>query len=239
MRRSPSRAHRAPAAHAVALALAIAGPACSAGPAAQGGVGPVRSAPACETDRAVVVTDQASLASLASCASLAALTIRTGGALDTRALHALTSITGDLVIGPTVNVQEVTLSELRSVGGAIRVVANGVMQGLFLPRLEQTGRIEIDGNVALTTISLPRLTGVHGALRITDNASLELIDAPALIAIDEALVISRDPKLTMIEIDQLQRAQTVEIEAPGLAGDVLDRLRAAAAAPAAAAGPAP
>jgi hypothetical protein len=176
-----------------------------------------------------VLTSQATIAPLASCTSLARLTIRTGGTLDTKALRALTTITGDLVIGPTVNVQEVTLGELRGVDGAIRVVGNSLMQGVFLPRLERAGRIEIDGNVALTTISLPRLAEVHGALQITDNASLELVDAPALVAIDQGLVVARDPRLTTLDLEQLRRAQAVEIDEPGLAPEVVDRLRAVAA----------
>jgi hypothetical protein len=176
----------------------------------------------------VVLTRQANVDALARCPALGALTIRTGVALDTRALRALTAIAGDLVIGPTVSMQEVTLSELRSVDGALRVVGNGLLQGVFLSRLERAGRIEIDGNVALTTISLPRLAAVHGALQITDAASLELFDAPALVTVDGALVVAHAPRLTVLELDQLQRAESVEIDAPALAPDVVERLKAAA-----------
>jgi hypothetical protein len=105
------------------------------------------------------------------------------------------------------------------------------MQGLFLPRLERAGSIEIEGNVAVTTVSLPQLAAVHGAIRITDNASLELVDIPALVAIDQELVLSGVPKLTLVEAAQLQRAAAIQLDAPALPPDVADRLRAAGAAP--------
>jgi len=146
-------------------------------------------------------------------------------------LRALVTITGDLVIGPTVGVQDVTLGELRVVEGAIRVVGNGLMQGVFLPRLERAGRIDVEGNVALTTLSLPRLTAVRGALRITDNASLELVDIPALVSIDQELVLAGAPQLTLVEAAQLQRATAVRIDAPRLAAEVAERLRAIAGTP--------
>ncbi|HEX2688762.1 MAG TPA: hypothetical protein VHN14_19200 [Kofleriaceae bacterium] len=159
------------------------------------------------------------------------MTIRSGGALDVSVLHALTTITGDLIIGPTVGIQEVTLGELRVVEGTIHVASNGLLQGVYLPRLERAGRIEIDGNVALTMISLPHLAAVGGAFHITDNASLELVDIPALVSIDQELMLSGDPKLTLVEAEQLQRAATVRLDVPKLSPEVAERLRSVAASP--------
>jgi hypothetical protein len=175
----------------------------------------------------VVLARQADVARFAACTTARGVTIRSGGALDTTVLRALTTITGDLVIGPTVGVEEVTLGELRVVGGAVHVVGNGVMQGLFLPRLERAGRIEIEGNVAVSTISLPQLRAVHGALQIADDASLELVDVPRLTAIDGELVLSGVPRLTLIEAAQLTRAAASRIDAPQLPSEVAERLRAA------------
>lgn len=186
-------------------------------------------APGCPADP-IVLASQAQVGELTRCATVRGLTIRTGGTLDTSALHALATIAGDLVIGPTVGVEEVTLGELRVVEGAIHVVGNGLMQGLFLPKLERAGGIEIDGNVAVTTISLPRLVSVHGALRITDNASLELLDVSALVSVGQALVLTGDPKLALVEAAQLQTTATVQIDAPLLPPDVTERLRSTAAA---------
>jgi hypothetical protein len=201
--------------------------ACGATPASA----PAPGSPTCPIDRTVVLASQADLARFATCTTARAVTIRSGARLDTSALRALTTITGDLTIGPTVGVEDITLGELRVVEGAIHVVGNSLMQGLFLPRLERAGRIEIDGNVAVTTISLPQLAAVRGAVRITDNASLELVDLPNLAAIDHELVVAGDPKLALVEAAQLQSAASVQIDAPLLPPDVAGRLCSLPAAP--------
>ncbi len=203
-----------------ALALAVPLWACGAPVAA-----PV--VPDCPADR-VVVARPADVARLARCATLRGLTVRSGAALDLSALRALTAITGDLVIGPTVAVEDVDLPALRTVGGAIRVVGNGLLQRLRLPSLERAGTVVIDGNAVVTTIALPRLRAVHGALRITDNAALELIDLAVLASIDQELVLASDPGLSLIEAEQLQHAAAVSIDAPSLPADVAERLRTAA-----------
>src|SRR5690349_12512158 len=123
MRRSPSR-----------LALAVLG-GCGAAPASA-------TVPSCPTDRPVVLASRADLARIASCTTLAGVVIRTGAALDTSGLGVVT-ITGDLSIGPTVGIQEVTLGKLRAVDGAIRVSGNGLLQGLFFRQLQRAGAIDI------------------------------------------------------------------------------------------------
>jgi LytS/YehU family sensor histidine kinase len=178
-----------------------------------------------------VLASQADIARIARCATLAGVVIRSGAALDTSILRALTTITGDLVVGPTVGTHEVTLGELRVVEGAIRVANNGLLQGLFLPKLERAGRIDIDGNVAITTISLPRLAVIQGALHITDNASLEVVDIPMLESIAQELVLAGAPQLTLVDASQLKRAASVSVHAPRLPSELTDRLRAAATAP--------
>jgi len=219
-RRSERRLFRG----ALALALPFALAACGAAPG-----NPV--APRCPTDRVVVLASQADITRLARCATARGVTIRSGAALDTSVLHALATITGDLVIGPTVGTSEITLGELRGVGGTLRVAGNTLMQGLFLPKLERAGRIEIEGNAAIATVSLPKLTAVHGALRITGNASLELVDLSALAAIDQELVLTGDPELALVEAPALKAAASVQIEVPKLSPEVADRLRAIAPTP--------
>ena len=184
-------------------------------------------APSCPTRGPIVLASQADIRQVAPCTSLPGVWIRSGAALDTAALRAQT-IAGDLVIGPTVGTAEVALGELRTVEGAVRVSSNGLLQGLFLRKLERAARIDIDGNVALTTVSLPRLISIRGALRITDNASLEALDMPMLESIDQELVLTGAPQLTLVDAAALQHAASVEITAPKLPADVADRLRAAA-----------
>ena len=212
------------AANAVALGmLAAACGASSPSPASP-------TAPRCPTDR-VVLASQADVARIAGCTTLRDVTIRTGAPLDTSVLRSLATITGDLIIGPTVGMQDVTLGELRAVDGTIHVISNGLMQGLFLPRLERAGRIEIDGNVAVTTISLPRLATVRGALRITDNASLELVDVPVLVSIEQELRLTGDPQLALVEATQLRAAASVQLDLPRLPAEIAAKLGAVAASP--------
>jgi hypothetical protein len=178
-----------------------------------------------------VLASRADDARTAGCTTLARVVIRSGAALDTSALHALATITGDLLIGPTVGIHEVSLRELRVVEGAIRVHDNGLLQGLFLPRLERAGSIDIDGNVAITTISLPRLTAVGGPLHITANTSLELIDISMLQSVAHELVITGAPQLTLVEAPELKTARSIQLEASRLAPEVAERLRATPARP--------
>ena len=133
------------------------------------------------------------------------------------------------MIGPTVGVEEIDLTELREVGGTVRVTANGSLLELFLPRLEHAGRLDIDDNAALATLSLPRLSTVDGALTITDNHELALIDASSLVSVGKSLVIAGAPRLTLIEMPALAHAETVRIaDAPKLPADAATALTAKA-----------
>ena len=78
------------------------------------------------------------------------------------------------------------------------IIANGDLHGVFLPALESTGSLEIDGNQAITTISAPALVTIDGALTITSNASLEVLNVTALIKAGP-VDLSRNPKLTLID----------------------------------------
>jgi hypothetical protein len=206
-------------AHATWVAL-VALTGCSASPAS-------RAAPGCP-DGVTLVASRGDLERLASCGTLRGLTVRSAAALDVSELRALTAITGDLVIGPTVAVEDVELPALHTVGGAIRVVGNGLLRQLRLPRLERAGEVVIDGNPVVATIALSRLQTVHGALRITDNAALELLDLAALATVDRELVLTGDPSLSLVEAEQLRHAAAVSIDAPTLPHDVAERLRTAA-----------
>ena len=88
---------------APAVSSASPGSSLLAAPESQG-------APGCPEGGALVAS-RSDLARLASCATLRGLTVRSGAALDVSVLHALTTITGDLVIGPTVAIEDVRLAE--------------------------------------------------------------------------------------------------------------------------------
>lgn len=168
------------------------------------------------------------VAAFATCTTAAAITIRTGAPLELRAL-AVESIAGDLVVGPTFGIEELALTRLRRVGGAIRIASNANLRGLFLPALEEAGAVDIGGNVALTTISLPRLAAVTGAFAIVGSAELELLDASKLVAIGGELALVDNPELGVVELAALARARSTRIENNrSLDPEVVEALRKAA-----------
>lgn len=168
----------------------------------------------------------------AGCRRASGIVIRTGATIDVMPLKELEEITGDLVIGPTVGVDTVAFNGLLRVGGAIRVANNGSLRGLFFPRLEHVGRFEVDNNAVLSSISLPRLTSVDGAMVITDNNALELVSATLLSSIGQELVIAGHPKLNLLEMSRLSHMQAIRLEAnPKLPDDVSAQLRSKASTP--------
>jgi len=187
-------------------------------------VTPVPVAASCRADGVVVLAGQDDVAGFASCSTATAVTIRTGARLDTASLQ-LATISGDLVIGPSVGTETIVLGQLRSVGGRIRVSGNQSLRNLSLPRLETAGAIELDGNTALATIAMPVLASA-AAIAITDDAELELVDLPALVTIGGTLVITDAPKLALLELAQLASVGAVRIEhVDALPADVAEALR--------------
>jgi hypothetical protein len=178
--------------------------------AACGGAPAAPRAPACAD---IAIGNQADVARIAGCAALHSLTIRTGAAIDLAPLAGLRQVTGDVTIGPTVGMEDITLTGLRRIGGALRVVGNGLAQGIFLRQLERAGPITIDGNPAITTIALPQLT-TAAALRVTDNPSLELLDLAALTTLPGALVLTGAPRLSVLDAPGLPAAPHIESRPP-------------------------
>jgi hypothetical protein len=175
----------------------------------------------------VVIAAQEDVAKLAACTTLSSVTVRTGAPINLVGMRALETITGDLAIGPTLGLDEVSLPELREVGGTIRITSNGSLHGVFLARLETAGRFEIESNAALTSIALPRLVTSRGSLVIAQNGSLEIIDLSELTTVGKDLVIADNPLLTLIEAGKLTQVMDVRIERNrGLAPDQVDGVRA-------------
>ncbi len=185
------------------------------------------SMPRCPTDRTWMIAGQDDVEALAGCTTASAVTIRSGATITLGPLRALETITGDLIVGPTVGMEELTLLELKEVGGSVKVVSNGSLRGMFLPRLERAGRISVEGNASLTTISLPRLDTVPGSLVITEDASLELVDLSALVTVGKDVVITGNHKLALIEADKLTTVLELRLEDNReLPADQVEALRA-------------
>ena len=165
---------------------------------------------ACPTG-AVTLAGQDDVAAVAGCASLASVAIRTGEELDLSPLEGLERIVGDLAVGPSVGLGELSLRGLREVGGTIKIAGNANLHGVFLPVLVRAGGFDIGGNVALTTVSLPRVEST-GALSVTDNAGLELLDVTKLGQVDRELALVDNGRLVLVDAPALQRAGSVRVE---------------------------
>jgi hypothetical protein len=180
----------------------------------------------CPQGKVVELGLQEEVAHFAGCTKAAGLTIRTGATIDVTPLNQLEEITGDLSIGPTVGLDSVALNGLVRVSGTSRVVSNGSLRGLFLPRLEHAGRVEVENNVVLSTISMPRLIDVQGSLVVTDNHALELLSATTLTTIGSELVIVNHPKLNLVELPKLSHMETMRVEDnPQMPAELLETLR--------------
>ncbi len=178
------------------------------------------AAASCPAD--LLLAGQDDIARFAGCTDARSVTIRTAAPLDTTPL-ALVSISGDLVIGPSVGIEVIELRGLRRLG-RLHASSNQSLRRLALPQLATVARIEITGNAALVTIAMPHLARAE-AIAITDAPELELIDLPALAAIDE-LTIADHPKLAALELGGLARAGAVRIEnVPTLPAEIVDALR--------------
>ncbi|MGE0545532.1 MAG: hypothetical protein AB7O24_12885 [Kofleriaceae bacterium] len=173
----------------------------------------------CPAQLRLIIASQEDVTAAIGCTEISELSLRTGATVDVSALRSLERISGALVVGPTIGIEEVTLPRLREVGGAIQVASNGSLRGLFLPLLERAGGVAIAANVALTTVSLPRLAAVVGDLAIDENASLELLDVPQLRSVGGALAITRNAKLTLLEAASLDQVASVTVTGSPLLDD--------------------
>jgi len=180
----------------------------------------------CQEGRNVLLDSQDAVMRIAGCKVVGGLVIRTGASIDLGPLRELEEIEGDLVVGPTVGIEEVELNRVRLIGGAVRVSKNPSLRGLFLPRLENAGRIFVEENGALTAIALPRIDTVRGAVVISDNRSLELFAAPDLATVGHELVLIDHPKLSVVQLDKLVSAEAVRIERdPKLPPETVSEIR--------------
>ena len=181
--------------------------------------------PSCQEGRTVELSLPEDVKKFAGCEKATGIVIRTGATIDVTPLSELEEVTGDISIGPTVGVESIAFNGLLRVGGTIRVANNGSMRGLYLPRLEHAGRIEVDNNAVLSTISMPRLQKVDGSLVITDNNALELITTTRLTDVGQEVVVTGQPKLNLFEIPLIQHMQTIRLErVPKLPADVVELL---------------
>lgn len=111
-------------------------------------------------------------------------TLELGGALmSTTDLAALVQVRGDLVIGPSYQLNNLAdLSSLQRIEGSLLVRNNMLLRGLFVGALEEvTGDLRVSGNSSLLSVSLHKLETIGGVLDLRrDNRALELVDLRGL-----------------------------------------------------------
>jgi hypothetical protein len=202
----------------VTVALAACGGASSTGPR------PLATCP----DGEVVLTSQDEVDAFPACPLLAGLTIRSGVDLDLTAsgLQHLRAVDGDLVIGPSIVLGSVELRELATVRGTVRVVGNGGLVTLVLPRLTRAGAISIAADVELRALSMPVLAEVDRDVVIDRTHELAVVDLAALETIGGELAILDAPSLTAFEAASLVRAMRVRVERTGLDPERIAALQA-------------
>jgi len=131
----------------------------------------------------VAIRGQDDVRALAGCRAITgSLVIRTGAPLDLHGLADVEQIAGDLVIGPTLAIGGVDgFAHLRAIGGQLRLASNASATGAWFPALERAGAVVVDGNLALTELSAPRLATVGGDVTVAHNGALEVVDLGALV----------------------------------------------------------
>ncbi len=200
------------------LSLALGLAACKSGGAAAPVVCPVAGP--------VAIRDPEDVAALAGCARVPGLEVRTAMTVDLTSLTGLTSIDGDLVIGPTLAITTLSLPAVTEVTGQVRIGGNGDLTGLFLPALTEAGAVDISDDPSLVSLSAPALTAIHGPLTLVRLPALEVIDTSNLHAVGGALTLTGVGALTTWIGPPATVGGARTIDAPRLDADVkaaLDR----------------
>lgn len=157
---------------------------------------------------------------LPSLAAAGAIVIAANAGLTTVDLPSLTSIEGDLVVGPIPNpdadpdaagnhsLERLGLPALASIGGGITIWGNSSLTHIDLPALRAAaGDVTIFG-LSLTELEMPVLTSVGGGLRLSGmwgDPQLEQVVLPKLARVDGQLSISFHVSLATIELPALTR----------------------------------
>ena len=159
----------------------------------------------------VIATDTAGLLPYAQCRELQSLAVRSGAPVDFTVLAKLTSVTGDLRIGPSLGITEISLPMLQSVGGTLRVAGNTVASGLYAKQLRHVGMLEIADNATLSTLALSALEHVTGDVTIARNGDLGTVLAPHWTKVGGVFRLQSCRSLEFVELAPTFSAAHVQI----------------------------
>lgn len=143
----------------------------------------------------VRVHAQRELDALRGCLTLAGLELRGAVPFDLSPLESLVSIEGDLAVRATFALGSLRLPSLERVTGAITLVSNLNMTGIYLPALASAGSVTITDGPPLIQIMLPALAHVDGDLIFSRLPSLELVDLGRLPAVGGRLSVESSTRI--------------------------------------------
>jgi hypothetical protein len=139
--------------------------------------------------------------------------------LDMALLQGVTEITGHVTVEGT-QLVALSLPNLATVGGHLRVESNQILSTLSLPSLQSVGYgfdlnihesedfdFRIQGNNVLTTVDLSELNSVGVELKVVGNQQLQMLTLPALTTMDG--------RLTIDDCDALQTLTLTGLESVG------------------------
>lgn len=126
------------------------------------------------------------------------------GPEDVAALATCARVPG-LVVRTAAPVDLSSLTDLIAIDGDLAIGPTLSISTLSIPAVrELRGALRVSGNGDLTGLFLPALA-TAGAVEIVDDPSLASISAPALAAIDGGLTLARLPALELVDTSSLAR----------------------------------
>lgn len=126
----------------------------------------------------------------------------------------LVTIHGRLYMNYPSFTQSLSFPELVDVGEDFHLYASGLTI-LDLPKLASVGIFNVDGNDALTAITLPALGSVAQSMTITGNPALVTLELPALTSVNNQITITDNEQLDVCLAKAL-----VDAASPGGAVDL-------------------
>ncbi len=152
------------------------------------------------------------VASLCTAASDTDVVIK--GLEDLSTINTKTSISGDLIVCGTGDIESLELSNLERLTGNLIIVENTVLKTIALPALVSIGEnpstarawwgLLIQDNAALETVTLPALRRVVGHVYVAKDAMLTEFDLPQLTELVGSLSFVEMPFTTLQGFNRLE-----------------------------------
>lgn len=129
---------------------------------------------------------------------------------DLRGLDELVEFPGSLRVANNPGLASLDgLEQLRACDGTIEIRGNRSLAVASLPTLDNVVLLEVTGNDALTSLTLPALRRVAVRLMAVDNAVLDEVLVPQLSSVGDYVRVENAPALATLELPSLRSAGSV------------------------------